>query len=137
MDSYLKKCLSVIRSPFVIYPRLHYCHPYSWLIETHLPVSLDHTILVFFVICRTAQVYYDPAASLVDRFYLTFMSAIYIIIANIYIAVVHTRNTFVPFVRRYIRFLQNGQQNVEEAGEPCTRGSPKRAKLCWLLMASS
>ena len=70
-----------------------------------------------FVICRTAQIFSDPTASLVDKIHLTFMSALCIIIANVYMAVVRTRSTFVPFLRRYIRFLQN----VEKSGQPCTR----------------
>ena len=150
MDPYLKKCLPLIRRPFINFPGLH-CHPYSWLSEMDLPVTLDHIwarihfymnfglfmSYLSFVICRPAQICSDPEASLVDKFYLTFMSAIYILVANNYMAAVRTKETFVPFLRRYIRFLQNGQQNVETAREPCTRGSPNQVKLCWLIIMSS
>ena len=146
MDPYLKKCLPVIRRPFVNFPLLH-CHPYSWLKETDLPVTLDQTwgrihfyvnfglcmSYTFFVICRTDQIYSDPAASLVDKFYLAFMSAIYLGMTNFCVAAVRSRNTFVPFLRRYIRFLRN----VENAGQTCTTSSPNRVKLCWLLTMSS
>ena len=97
-----------------------------------MPVTLDHNwariqfyvnfglfmSYTFFVICRTNQIYSDPAATLVDKFYMTFMSAIYISIASSYITAVRMRNTFVPFLRRYIRFLQSGQHSVEQAGQP-------------------
>ena len=52
----------------------------------------------FFVICRTAQIYSDPVATLEDKFYMAFMAAMYISIANVHMVTVRTRNTFVPFV---------------------------------------
>ena len=67
----------------------------------------------FFVICRTVQVCSDAKETLVDKFHMMFTSALYIALANNYVAVMCTKDAFVPFLRRYIRFLNDGEENQE------------------------
>ena len=93
----------------------------------NLPVTLDHRsakihfyfnfglVMSYtcFVISRTAQICSSPTETLVSRFYMMFTSAMYMAFANNYAAVVSTRDTLVPFLRRYVRFLQNGENNTQ------------------------
>ena len=123
---YLRKCLPLIRRPFVVFPRLH-SHPYSWLRGTNLPVAVDHSwakahfflnfglfmIQTCFAIGRTIQTYSDLRATVVNKFLMTFVSVMYTGFASHYATIVLTRHTFVPFLRRYIRFLQSGETNLE------------------------
>ena len=60
-----------------------------------------------------AQVWSDPTTGVVLRFYMFLMSVMYFTFAGAYVEVVRNRDTFVPFFRRYIGFLQNGKTNLE------------------------
>ena len=132
MEPYLEKCLPLLRKPFIRFPRLH-CHPYSWLSGIQLPATLDHSWAkthfylnfflfmgyTFFGLCRAASVWSDPTATLLDIFLVTFMSSQYVAFGCHYATVMQTRDTFVPFLRRYIRFLQSGEKNLEINEKNC------------------
>ena len=126
MEPYLEKCLLLLRRPFVNFLHLH-CHPYSWQSGINIPATLDHSwakaqfylnfsLLMgytFFMVCRAAQVWSDPTATLLDTFHVTFTSVQHMSFGIHYVAIMQTRDTFVPFLRRYIRFLQSGEENLE------------------------
>ena len=126
MEPYLEKCLLLLRRPFVSFPHLH-CHPYSWLNGINMPATLDHSWAkvhfysnfclfmgyTFFVACRAIQVWSDPTVTLLGKFLVAFTSAQHMSLGIHYVAIMQTRDTFVPFLRRYIRFLQSGEKNFE------------------------
>ena len=120
MNPYLKKCFLYLRKPFVSFPILH-CHPYSWqekqpTVNTnrwarahwYLNSTLVSTYSAF-VLCRIVHVcLINPVESLIQKFYMAFVSQLYLLEIIAKVSAVTTRNEFVPFLRRYIGFLEKG-----------------------------
>ena len=82
---------------------------------THCSLNFGlYIIFTVFVLFLTVQVFADPIAKVNDKYYLIFMSVLYVMLGNSYAAIVRTRDTFVPFLRRYIQFLENGERIYEK-----------------------
>lgn len=132
MSLYLEKCLPYLRKAFVKVGFIH-CHPYSWSdsrgqpavnrkrwARTHwyLNVAVIFTYCAF-VVCRTTQVFLCPSASLAKKFYMAFVSLYYMLAALVSVTVVTTRKDFVPFLRGFITFLQDGETRFSETRNNC------------------
>ena len=123
MNPYLKKCLPYVKKPFVNFSSLHF-HPYSWQDGSNEPVILRNTwvrahwylnVILFltyliFLVCRATLLCLDPAATSSLKVYMVFVTLWYAVGANVQITSVNTRNEFVPFLAKFIRFLQNGER---------------------------
>ena len=111
-----------IRKPFVNVPWVH-CHPYAWDDTKNRPNEITNRWVrahwlfncclyisyIIFLLCRTAHICLDPAETVSNKFYISFATQFYSPASLLYITTVTTRNNFVPFVRRYISFLENGE----------------------------
>ena len=125
MNPYLAKCMPYVRKPFVKVQFLH-CHPYSWLDSTNQPVvnrngwarahwyfNVDVIVThCTFVVCCTTQVFHSPAELPANKFYMAFLAQIYILAVLGHVTTVATRNDFVPFLRSFISFLQDGKMRL-------------------------
>ena len=120
MNLYLEKCLPHLKAPFVNLNFLH-CHPYFWPDGSRYPVIMKNfrtrahwyfncgLVLLYsmFVTSRAVQLWLDPAQAVSVKFYMTFATQLYLAFTFGFVTAVTTRNDLVPFLRRYINFLQN------------------------------
>ena len=63
---------------------------------------MSYTVIVVY---HTAYSCSDPTAKLNEKCSVAFVSLVYMALASHYVTIVHTMETFVPFLWRYIRFL--------------------------------
>ena len=120
MNTFVEKCLPYLRKPYAVVPWLH-SHPYSladggpvrtttlkvrvhWYLNTFLTIAYS-----CFVIFRTGQVYMDQRKPLSDKFYMAVASMVYSLPVTYAVTVATTTTEFAPFLRGYLKFLQNGK----------------------------
>ena len=122
MNPYLKHCLPYLKKSLATVPFLR-SHPYSWPVGSIHPLDIksrwvgahcyfNFTLFVAyaaFVLWRAGQICFDPAQTFHHKFYMTFISLVYTIQVNIYFTAVKTRKGLLPFLRTYIRFVENGK----------------------------
>ena len=116
-NPYVENCLPYLRKTYKIFPGLH-CHPYkwcedgpvlskSWWIRRHWYFNVVLvTAYACFVLGRAVQVKLDSESSLLQKFYMAFVTVMYSVAPVYHVTLVTTRDQFGPFWRSYIKFLQ-------------------------------
>ena len=122
MDWYLQKCLTHLRRPYANFHWLH-IHPYKWPSDSKFPAENENwlarlhwrlnfaTVISYFcfVVYRAVQVNLDPHASFTRKFYMVLIVMFYSWAAISHTAVFITRSELVPFLKNYLKFLEDGK----------------------------
>ena len=129
MNLYFETCLPFLKKPFVNLACLH-CHPYSWLESSNQPVAARNgrarahwhfNLLLFvayfvFVTYRASEAWLDSAESHDKKLYMVFVWLLCVYSGNVHLAVWRTAQSFIPFIRGYVTFLQAGESFLAHAG---------------------
>lgn len=121
MNIFVEKCLPYLRKPYVDVSWLH-SHPYYWADDggpmrivtfrtrAHWWVNISLVIAYFvFVVFRAGEAYRDPSKPLSDKFYMAVASIVYSLPVTYAVTAATTTNEFPPFLRSYLKFLQEGK----------------------------
>lgn len=122
MDLYVEKCLPYLKKPFVNLARFR-CHPYAWPADSIHPLKITNgwvqasfylnfclfAAYTAFVVWRTAEIWFNSTESFARKFYTATVAEIYLFAAVAYFSIVRTRDSYLPFLRSYISFLENSK----------------------------